>query len=90
MTCVYVEIPGSQLRGLTIGSVVSVTVKGTVRSMSENYRDENPELYRVEVEGEASLNPGTLDDAARVAFVRLSNAKGPVDFPIGQRELHAP
>ena len=87
----HIQVSASQVQGLTVGSVVRVTIRGRVTSLGIQDGDAGGDPQAsVDVDGEASIEPGTLDDAARVAFSQLSNAKGPVDFPTSRRELHAP
>lgn len=82
-------IPKKLGENFSVGSIVVVEVTGTVISMSDSFED--PDNIEIEVEGDSTkISPGTLDDAMKVAFTKLSNAKGPEDFPSGQRELHAP
>lgn len=85
---VSVTISQSEAVGLPIGAVVNVTVKGRVIGANEHY-DEKDKV-RLEVEGTASVAPGSMDDAASAAIKQLSNASEPKDFVMGQRELHAP
>jgi hypothetical protein len=86
METIHIEVPTGQMEGLPIGAIVRVVVRGRVVGADER----GPDTMGVQVEGEAQIQPGTLDDAANVAIKKLSNANAPPDFVMGQQELHAP
>jgi hypothetical protein len=84
---VRIEVPSGDVSGLSLGSIVTVQIRGKITSMNEAYEDKGQ--VELSVEGESTLNPGSLGDAL-IAAMAASNARGPVDYPTGQRELHAP
>lgn len=86
MARVDVMLKNAEVQGLGVGSVVVIEVRGRITSLSEGEEDE----AHLSVEGESRMRPASFDEAAQAAYRQLSNAPRPVDFPMGQRELHSP
>lgn len=81
-----VTVPKSQMEGVPIGAVVVMEVRGRITGAHED----GEENMRVDVEGEATIRPGSINDAGNFALKKLVNDRQPMDFPTGQSELHAP
>lgn len=92
MSHISVSVTPSQAEGLPLGAVVEIMVRGRVIGLDSQPGpgpDEDEEV-RLSVDGEATVQPGSMDSVAREVIRKLANDKTPQDFPIGQRELHAP
>lgn len=84
---VHVTVNGADVDKMPVGAVIVAITRGTVVGVTKHF--DSDELWSVEIEGATELQPATFEDAAKAA-VRMVNDRMPVDFPMGQRELHAP